>query len=161
MRSFLEAALRKEEEAFAARVILVSGELASNAIRHGRDPETEAAPAAPDGIAAEDFEGDPDPAENRAEYALPSSRSLRLEYLEARDWAAVRIVYRGREFPWHLSPKVPSMESLPSGGFGRFLIAAGADSVIYAGTGGGAAADLRLVCAVFDRNSAPSAVPGL
>ena len=161
LRSFLEDALRGEEETFAARVILVADELASNAIRYGTPEGTAAVPAESlggfdaadsegDHAKAEDGEGDPGRGENRAAYPLPP-RSLRLEYLAASGWVAIRIVHHGQDFPWYRAAAEPAMERLPSGGIGRYLIAAGADSVLYAAAGGGAAEDLRLACAVFLR----------
>lgn len=157
VRAFLSAELSAdgippESSDLAARVLLSVSEAVSNAIRYGTPPAAADLPAdRPAGAGAEA----PDEADElEAEDGPVSDRALLVEYRSASSWTAVRIVYRGKDFPWHRAAPEVGIEGFPSGGLGRSIMARTSDSVLHAA----GPCCLRAVCLVFDAHE-PSADP--
>lgn len=144
IRSFIEERLSDTGALIMDRVLLAVSEAASNVVRHGIDAEAESESASAQAEECLEEEG----LQELDESMLFAENVIRTEIAAGAEWVAVRFIYRGKPFAWHVPPVAPDIETLPEGGFGRALMAKAADSVLYA-TGPD---ELQLVCLFFEMN---------
>lgn len=146
IRAFLseELASDRKPEELTARVLLAASEAGSNAVRHGHQQSTASGTEEAARGAVQDAPDDI--ADLEAEAGIISDEALLVEYRSAPAWTAVRVVYRGVDFPWHRAAPAVGIDGFPSGGLGRAIIAQTSDSALLADGPG----HLRAVCLVFD-----------